>query len=268
VPTRSRTSTWFAAARQPRILGLLVLLLVAAGICVRLGAWQLDRAVERSERAALRVAQTLADASPVPLDDVVRPQTGFTQAMIGRRVEVTGEFVESFAQYLVPEIDAEGDPGGLVLAALRVGDAEGEGAILPVVRGRVDAEPDDLGALAVRLSRGGDLATPAGRVTLVGSLAGSEAAQAASGSDGTLGSISSGQLANLWDSPIYGGYLRVLEMDPPQTAPLEPAPEPSVPRGGLPLQNVAYALQWWIFGGFALAVWLRLVRDEGRRLRE
>ncbi len=268
MPTRSRTSAWFAAARQPRILGLLLILLVAAGICVRLGAWQLDRAVERSERAALRAAEARADTAPVPLDDVVRPQTGFTQAMVGRSVEVAGEFVQGAAQYLVPEADPAGEPGGLVLAAFRVGEGAGEGAILPVVRGRLDADPADLGALAFRLSPGGDLAAPPGNVRLMGVLAGSEAAQSASGSDGTLGSISPGQLANLWGSPIYGGYLRVLEVQPAQTASLDPAPAPAVRRGGLPLQNLAYAVQWWIFGGFAVAVWLRLVRDEGRRLRE
>lgn len=269
MPARSPTSTWVAAARQPRILGLLVLLLVAAVVCVRLGAWQLDRAVERSELAALRAAAAIADAPPVPLDEVTGPQAGFTPTMVGRRVEVIGQFIPEATQYLVPETGDQGDPGVLVLAALRVGEGAGTGAILPVVRGRVDATADELGALTVRLASGGDLAVPAGRVTLVGALAGSEAAQSESGSEGSLGSISAGQLANLWGSPIYGGYLRVLEADPAPPAALDPAPAPPAEGGtGLPLQNLAYAVQWWIFGGFALAVWLRLVRDEARRLRE
>lgn len=267
MPTRSETSSWLAAARQPRILGLLLLLLVAAVGCVRLGAWQLDRAIERSELAAARAAQAVSDAPPVRLDDVVLPQTGFTQSMVNRRVEVTGEFARELGQYLVPE-EAEGAPGALVLAPLRVGEGDGAGAILPVVRGRIEATPDALVLEAARVSQDGDLAAPVGRITLVGSLAASEAAQSTSGADGTLGSVSSGQLANLWGSPIYGGYLRVQESDPPQTPALRPAPIPAVERGGLPLQNLAYAVEWWIFGGFAVAVCLRLVRDEARRLRE
>jgi DNA-binding transcriptional regulator of glucitol operon len=29
------------------------------------------------------------------------------------------------------------------------------------------------------------------------------------------------------------------------------------------LQNFAYALQWWLFSGFALWMWLRIVHDRG-----
>ena len=36
------------------------------------------------------------------------------------------------------------------------------------------------------------------------------------------------------------------------------------PGAGLNIQNLAYAAQWWIFGAFAVLLWLRLVRDEAR----
>ena len=41
-----------SAARLPRMLGLLALLVVAAVVCVRLGAWQIDRAYATSQAAA------------------------------------------------------------------------------------------------------------------------------------------------------------------------------------------------------------------------
>nr|BFF18892.1 hypothetical protein GCM10025730_24130 [Promicromonospora thailandica] len=46
-------------------------------------------------------------------------------------------------------------------------------------------------------------------------------------------------------------------------------PRPTIDGGtGANLQNIFYALQWWVFGGFAVLLWVRLVRDEmagGRR---
>ena len=39
---------------------------------------------------------------------------------------------------------------------------------------------------------------------------------------------------------------------------------PTKPGAGLNIQNLAYAAQWWIFGAFAVLLWLRLVRDEAR----
>ena len=245
------------------MLVLLVLLLVAAGVFVRLGTWQLDRAVERSEQAAEREAAALAEAAPVRLDEVVEPQRSVTAQMVGRRVLVRGEYLVGADQYLVPEVAASGEPGALVVAALRVSEGGGTGAILPVVRGWV---PGPAGEWVGELGPGGEVGVPTGTVDLVGSLAGSEAALAGAGEDGILGSISAGQLANLWGSPIYSGYLRLVSAEPGDSAVLRPAPAPAAPAGGLPLQNLAYAAQWWIFGVFAVAVWVRLVRDEAARL--
>lgn len=243
---------------------LLVVLLLAAGVCARLGAWQLDRAAERSERAAARSAQAEVVASPVPLDAVVAPQRGLTQEMVGRRVLVVGEYLDA-DQYLVPEEGPGGAPGALVLTGLRVVEGAGAGAVLPVVRGWVEGPPQDWVA---ELAPNGRLVPPPGRVRLVGALAGSEAAAGSAGDDGVLGSVSAGQLANLWGSPIYSGYLRLVSAEPAQAGPLTAVPEPPAQPGGLALQNLAYAAQWWIFGGFALAVWVRLVRDEAGRLRQ
>ncbi|HLR56386.1 MAG TPA: hypothetical protein VK096_06480, partial [Actinomycetales bacterium] len=34
------------------------------------------------------------------------------------------------------------------------------------------------------------------------------------------------------------------------------------------LQNLAYAFEWWIFGGFFTMLWIRSVRDHARRRKE
>ena len=50
----------------------------------------------------------------------------------------------------------------------------------------------------------------------------------------------------------------------PAPAGLERVPPPEV-TGGLKWRNAAYALQWWIFGGFAAFMWFRMVREDAQR---
>ncbi len=244
------------------MLAALVLLLALAAVFVRLGTWQLDRASQRSEQAAERAAAQQATAEPVPIDDVVAPQSGVTAEMVGRRVVAVGDY--GTEQYLVAEAGPDGEPGALLLAPLVVAEGAGAGAVLPVVRGWVPGQAQDW---AGEREPGGVLAAPTGSVRVVGAIAGSEAALGGTGADGTLESVSAGQLANLWGSPIYSGYLRLESSEPAEAEPLRPAPAPAVEPGGLPLQNLAYAAQWWVFGVFAVLVWIRLLRDQRARLR-
>jgi cytochrome oxidase assembly protein ShyY1 len=37
---------------------------------------------------------------------------------------------------------------------------------------------------------------------------------------------------------------------------------PSTGAGGLALQNLSYALQWWLFSAFGIFFWWRVVRDD------
>ena len=145
--------------------------------------------------------------------------------------------------------------GYLVLTSLRVTAADG--AVLPVVRGWVpDAEE------AERLAP-----APAGQVTVTGYLRSGEQAGRTGLPEGQVSTISPAELVNRWGGPIYSAYVVIAEVDPPQDAALAVLPPPSA-ETGLDLRNVAYALQWWIFGGFALLLWFRLVRDEVRAASE
>jgi cytochrome oxidase assembly protein ShyY1 len=248
------------AAVRPRMLVLLVVLLAAAAVCARLGAWQLDRAQSRGDQAEAGEVPVV-EVRPVPLDDVLPPQTSFAGDLLGRAVTVTGTF-DPVGQLLVPGRALDGRTGSVVLTPLRVtggtdagGPSDGaadDGAVLPVARGWV-ASPDDAAA------------PPAGEVTLTGYLQASEAAGALDVEAGTAEGISTAQLVNVWGGPIYSGYLVLAGSTPPaQGGAIEPLPPPE-PRGSggdVDLRNLGYALQWWIFGLFAVALWLRLVRDE------
>ncbi|WP_435738817.1 SURF1 family protein [Cellulosimicrobium sp. PMB13] len=266
--TAPRRSLW-EVARQPRMIGLLVLFLAAAMVCARLGVWQLDRAQQRAELAAQQEAAEAAAEGPEGLGILLPPQSTFPGELVGRQAWVEGEY-DAAGQLLVAGRALDGEVGYLVLTPLHVTDdgtggdswADLSGApVLPVVRGWV-ASPDDPVALQV----------PDGEVRLTGYLQASEAAGEEVLPQGQTDSISTGSLVNAWGGPMYSGYLVLIASDPPQTSPADggPAllPRPTIEGGtGLNLQNLFYALQWWVFGGFAVLLWLRLVRDEAAGVR-
>ena len=238
-------TTMLRAAVRPRMLLLLVVLLAAALLCGRLGAWQLDRAQVHGDAAAERRTTELVAAPAVPLEDVLAPQTTFTGDLVGRRVSVTGTY-DAGGQLLVTGRAHDGTTGSLVLTPLRTSD----GAVLPVVRGWVatpaDADPP-----------------PTGAVDVTGYLQASE--QAGTGTaGGQTDAISSAELLNSWGGPIYTGYLVVSSSEPAQAPTVMLLDPPTTPGAGLNIQNLAYAAQWWIFGAFAVLLWLRMVRDEAR----
>ena len=62
------------------------------------------------------------------------------------------------------------------------------------------------------------------------------------------------------DGDLYGAYAVAEE----PTAGLEQADLEALPDAGrfTALRNLLYALEWWFFGGFALFIWWRYLRDE------
>lgn len=264
---RVNAHAFWRVATTSRMLTLLVLLTLAAVACGLLGSWQLDRAELRGARAAEEARAAILEAPPVPLGDLLAPGQTFPGDLVGRPVTVTGEF--SGEQLFVPGRAHEGEVGFLVLAELRVpaaetegparaGPAEGEAAtaVLAVVRGWV---PDD----SVDVPP-----APRGTVSVTGHLQVGESSGSGRAPDGSplpedqTDAISAAQLASRWGTPIYTGYL--VQTEPAPAAPLAQLAPPALPGSGLAWRNLMYALQWWIFGGFAIAIWIRSVRDEAR----
>ncbi|WP_159621475.1 SURF1 family protein [Ruania rhizosphaerae] len=250
---------WIRAATRPRLLGILLILLAGAALCIRLGAWQLDRAQIRGNQEAEVAASARENGPALPLADVLGPGEGLTQEQLGQRVEVAGEW-EPDLQVFVEGRGYEGELGYYVLSALRVSEDD---ALLPVVRGWVPST--DEAALAV---------SP-GEVEVIGFLAGPEHAERgidpSAGTGAMVESVSPAQLVNFWNEPTYAVPVRLAEMQPagPAAATVPtPIGPPEIPDGGLNVRNLAYAAEWWIFGGFALVLWWRMVRDEVRHLRQ
>ncbi len=247
---------WFRAATRPRLLGVFVFLLIAVIVCVRLGAWQWERAQARGEQAAAIEQAERQEAAPVPLDTVTGPQTQILQEMVGTRVVVQGEY-RSSDQFFVVAREHDGQVGYWVLAGLELSGGQYDGAIIPVVRGWApEADPELLQDV------------PGGTVEVTAYLTPSEGAGARLPEPELMDSVSPAQLVNVWGGPIYSAYLRVIAEDPDSGSGLVPVGPPEIEDAGLNIRNLAYAFEWWVFGGFAVFIWWRLVRDEMRHERE
>ncbi len=258
--------SFWQVAREPRMITLLAVFLVIAAVCGFLGNWQLDRAHQRAHLAATQERVEAEAGGAEPLAELLVPQQTFPGELVGRSALVTGTY-EPAGQAYVTGRTVGGRTGYLVLTPLRVSDDGSAGAswaqlsgppVLPVVRGWV-ADLDEVQTLA----------PPTGSVTLTVYLQASEAAAEAPDRPGEVVAISSAQLLATWEGPIYSGYGVIAQADPASPSALVLLPRPVIDGGdGLNLRNIFYAIEWWIFAGFAVLMWLRLVRDAMRGGRD
>lgn len=253
-------------ALRPRFLGLLALMVVATLVCGLLATWQWDRA----HRALTQ--QTGEDRSLGQIADVIEPGKAITNEIAGGIVEASGTY-DPHQQVLVPGRRIDGEDAVIVVTALHVrtgsgaDGAKGSGdALLPVARGWVPEKqvtgPD--GEIDPALAP----APPTGEVSVGGRLEASEAATNGL-EDGVAQEIATPLLINEWGSPMYAGYVAVTSSQDGLHA--LPKAESQF-SSGLNWQNLGYALQWVLFGGFFLYLWWRSVRtaylDELAEKRE
>jgi hypothetical protein len=67
------------------------------------------------------------------------------------------------------------------------------------------------------------------------------------------------------DQDLYGGYVLARRPTPGLVA-VTPASLPKPPTFTA-VRNLLYAVEWWVFGGFAVFLWWRWCRDELERQR-
>lgn len=232
----------------PRWLALHLGVVVALVGCGLLGYWQLDRARDQYAQS-LRPAANL-EVAPEPLDAVLRPGEQLDAADIGRPVTTTGRYDESNG-LLVPDRELGDENGYLVVTPLRT-DA---GTALMVVRGWLPTPPD-----------GGDPVAPAppsGDVTVTGWLGAAEGPPplASSLPDGQIASVHLPSLVNIVPYELYDAVVTNSSPQSSAQTQLRQLPPPVSESGGdWPLQNVFYAVEWWVFGLAAVALWVSAVR--------
>jgi cytochrome oxidase assembly protein ShyY1 len=233
---------------SPRMLGIHLLAVALVAAMVVVGLWQLGRYDEQQFQALRAAATAAANAPPVALDTVLRPDAAFPAAEVGTKVSTTGRYAPAGQQFYVRGRPLNGRSGYWLLAPLRIRDS----AIL-VVRGWLAQPPE----------RPPD--APAGTVTVTGWLQPPEAAPTAAGAapraDRVIRSISTAALVSQLPYDLYSGYVVLAAQRPPSSG-LEVVPQPvEQAAGAAGWRNLAYASQWWIFGAFVLFMWWRIVRD-------
>lgn len=237
---------------KPRWLGLLGALVVLLVAFTFLGLWQLSVARDDAQREAIAAAPL---QPPVALGSVMVPHSPFPGDASGRPVTMTGSY-DAAGQVLVADRRLDGIAGYWVLTPFVV-DATGVSgsARIAVLRGFVT---DGSGA--------GPAPSPAGRVTVTGTLAPGESPASSSAGlpAGQLGSVDLARLVNLWPGDLYNAFVFATDESPDASPGVQRVPPPPVPTG-LTWRNAAYALQWWVFGLFAAYMWWRMVRDDHRR---
>jgi cytochrome oxidase assembly protein ShyY1 len=233
------TPRWLAAA------AVLLLVMVAA---VFLGRWQWERtqSILEVERASL--------SEPIPVQDVFpadssEAPTTLPDEGVGRPVLATGSF-DPDLQVVVTSREHDGRPGVWIVTGMRLDD----GSTVAVLRGWLESARDP-GA-----------AVPLGDVSVSGILQPDEKFYAnAANAPGSVAAISHEALAALWRTPLLPGFV-VLGSQAPASAPSPVPVQPTVQGADVafPLQNFFYAFQWWVFGLFALIVYLRWLWLESR----
>ncbi|MFI9809652.1 SURF1 family protein [Streptomyces sp. NPDC052301] len=232
----------------PRWWGINVFVLLAIPFCIFMGSWQLSRFEGRvhASEAATEQASSGRHETARPLDSVLPVD----QSTSGRRVTASGRYGK---QLLVPGRQLDGRTGFYVLTLLRTDS----GRALPVVRGWLPGTADAAKAPA----------PPAGEVTVTGALQASETpgdnGVSAQGGlpAGQTAAISSASLVNLVPYRLYDAWVTLDEAD----AGMKAVPATAPAGTGLDLkafQNLGYTGEWFVFAGFTVFMWFRLLRRE------
>lgn len=210
-----------------------------ASVMVLLGQWQLrSYHASGTESAAARAA-----APPLELREAA-PAGAAVRQGFGQSVRMAGRY-DPALQILVP-VDQQ--PGIYrVLSGLRQGD----GSIVPVVRGLVDSPRAPT--------------PPAGMVTQVGVLLPSEdnAPPKPATPAEQLDAVRLPVLAQRWPGPLVVGFV-TLSVPDAKAQGMTPAPL-NLPEARGALRNAAYAYQWWLFAAFTVAMAVRIARDLRRQ---
>lgn len=249
-PPAPRPPAW-RILLTPGMLGVHLFALVAIAACVVAGNWQYGSyADEQAAEAADR-----SGVAPVEVTDLLDPDEPLAGDDVGRRVVATGAYAPD-EQLLVAGREHAGRDGWWVLSPLVVDGAE---AALLVVRGWTDSAtlPD----------------VPAGTVTVTAAVQPGEDAPtgaALTPDDSRVVDVVRLQsLVNEVPFRLYPAYALRTDQQPAPADGLTPvavpAPDPSWTTG---LKNMAYALQWWVFGAFALFMWWRICLDRLRAAGE
>jgi surfeit locus 1 family protein len=243
----------------PRLLGLHVLAVLATTAAVLLGLWQYGVwHTHRDDKAA-----SLIRTAPRALSSVIGGDDPFPAAAVGQPVTFSGRWLPRATVYV---------------ADRSLHGRRGVWAVTPVAVCRPTADPTGCRtASAMLVVRGwapsarAVPAPPTGAVRVTGWLQPGEDSGLgdANASDDVIPEMRIADAIQHVDQDLYGAYViaRGVSTAPESgLAAVTPASLPK-PDAFTSLRNLLYALEWWVFGGFAVFLWWRWCRDELERHR-
>jgi len=217
-------------------------MVVLATAAVLLGLWQLDAWQTRRDDEA----RDLTHAHPVALGSVIGPDDPFPGRSVGQPVKVAGDWVPTGTVF-VSGREHDGRDGYWMVTPLAVGGVHAPA--IPVVLGWVD-DPDQAPA------------PPEGRAELVGWLQPPEGTSDVDDNptDDVLPQLRIADVVQHVDQDLYGAY--VIAQD--GVAGLPAADLAQLPDAGrfTAIRNLLYAIEWWVFGAFAVLIWWRWVGEQ------
>ncbi|WP_235830735.1 SURF1 family protein [Arthrobacter cheniae] len=250
-------------ALRPRWILMLILAMVIAAVFVLLSQWQFNSSREEPPPAPSSTEDVR------PLTDVLQPLTPLYATTADQMVSLDGEFVPD-TRVLVQDRLRDGDEGLWVVQAFAVDSAAAaeaadapEDAVIPLVLGWVP-EADNASSVPEQQ----------GRASVVGRLLPPEAPVVQRPVEGQVPTLSTAELSNLWDAPMYSAFVVASDVTAGGSAVPLGADMERVVVGPQPQEtpvnwlNIFYAVEWVVFAGFAFFLWWRLVADDHRRTLE
>ncbi|MFL6172006.1 MAG: SURF1 family protein [Marmoricola sp.] len=214
-------------------------MILSLAIAVGLGLWQLDAWHTRRADAA----RDISHYKPIPLSSVMTGDSPFPGRSLGRPVTFSGTWIPGSTLYVDNRYD-HGKQGYWVVTPVLV---DGSRSAIPVVRGwsRTHSSPK-----------------PTGAVDVTGWLQASEGSGPLDKNpdDDVIEMMRIASIVEHVDADLYSGYVVARDLNPNTGASglrsVSAAAVPSV-SGFTALRNFLYAIEWWVFGGFAVFVWFR-----------
>jgi surfeit locus 1 family protein len=231
----------------PRYWGAHLAMVLAVAIATGLGFWQLQAWHDRREAEA----KSLVNAAPVTLRSVMGGDSPFPGNYVSQPVTFSGSWLAKGTVY-VSGRQRDGRSGYWVMTPLLV---DGTKSAMPVVRGW-SAKPDAPAAT--------------GTVKVDGWLQPGEGSGLpdADPEDDVIPEARVASIVQFVDADLYSGYV-IARTVTGSTAgvsataglgDVHPTQAPAVGQTTA-LRNFLYAIEWWVFGLFALVIWGRWCRD-------
>lgn len=244
----------YAFARRPRWIAAHIAILLLVLTMIGLGFWQIDRLHQKQAIKRQILARRHLPAEPVEAVTKGHPISDVRY----RTVTAHGTFVAD-QQLLVRDRPLQGAPGYWVVTPLRLDD----GSEQLVLRGWISLEVGSKGA------RVGELAPPAGAVTVTGGLMQNESGgplqKAVAAETGDVFSrIDSVGLGRVLGTPLRTGFVQLTALSPKVSggsATVSPVPLPEPDEG----PHLSYAIQWFIFTAIAIGGYPLILRRQARQ---